>query len=122
MLAFGLVYFFWGSTYLAIDIAVERVPPRPDVCGVRFLIAGGFMLAFCALRGRNVLCDSRQLGRWRSSAWAVSHALLRRDVRGVGLAALIVAVRRSGSWCSTRCCSAIIMFRSGQKLGSALRG
>jgi hypothetical protein len=27
ILAFGLVYFFWGSTYLGIDIAVEKIPP-----------------------------------------------------------------------------------------------
>ncbi len=39
ILAFGLVYFFWGSTYLAIDIAVERIPPAL-MCGLRFLIAG----------------------------------------------------------------------------------
>ena len=26
-LAFGLVYLFWGSTYLAIAIAVEHIPP-----------------------------------------------------------------------------------------------
>jgi len=61
MLAFGLVYFFWGSTYLAIDIAVERIPPAL-MCGVRFLTAGVFMLAFCGLRGRNILYKPRQLG------------------------------------------------------------
>jgi drug/metabolite transporter (DMT)-like permease len=60
ILAFGLVYFFWGSTYLAIDIAVERIPPAL-MCGLRFLIAGVFMLAFCALRGRNIFFNLRQL-------------------------------------------------------------
>jgi drug/metabolite transporter (DMT)-like permease len=59
--AFGLVYFFWGSTYLAIDIAVEKIAPAL-MCGVRFLIAGTFMLVFCGLRGRRILYDSRQLG------------------------------------------------------------
>src|ERR1700722_1305183 len=62
ILAFGLVYFFWGSTYLAIDIAVERIPPAL-MCGVRFLIAGVFMLAFCGLRGRNVRYNPQQLGQ-----------------------------------------------------------
>ena len=38
ILAFGLVYFFWGSTYLAIDIAVERIPPAL-MCGIAFSIA-----------------------------------------------------------------------------------
>jgi drug/metabolite transporter (DMT)-like permease len=59
--AFGLVYLFWGSTYLAIDIAVEKIPPAL-MCGVRFLIAGVFMLVFCALRGRKVSYSARQMG------------------------------------------------------------
>jgi drug/metabolite transporter (DMT)-like permease len=62
IVAFGLVYFFWGSTYLAIDIAVERIPPAL-MCGIRFLIAGVFMLAFCGLRGRNIFFNPRQLGQ-----------------------------------------------------------
>ncbi len=62
VLAFGLVYFFWGSTYLAIDIAVERIPPAL-MCGVRFLIAGVFMLVFCGLRGRTIFFNARQLGQ-----------------------------------------------------------
>jgi drug/metabolite transporter (DMT)-like permease len=62
VLAFGLVYFFWGSTYLAIDIAVERIPPAL-MCGVRFLIAGVFMLGFCGLRGRTVRYNPQQLGQ-----------------------------------------------------------
>ena len=52
--AFGLVYFFWGSTYLAIDLAVAKIPPAL-MCGIRFTIAGVFMLGFCALRGRKVI-------------------------------------------------------------------
>src|SRR5580700_7317650 len=62
LLAFGLVYFFWGSTYLAIDIAVEKIPPAL-MCGVRFLIAGVFMLAFCWWRGRNIRYNPRQLAQ-----------------------------------------------------------
>jgi len=61
MLAFGLVYFFWGSTYLAIDVAVERIPPAL-MCGIRFLTAGAFMLAFCGLRGKRIAYSARQLG------------------------------------------------------------
>jgi drug/metabolite transporter (DMT)-like permease len=52
-LAFALVYVFWGSTYLAIRIAVEQVPPAL-MAGTRFLIAGSLMLAYCALRGKRV--------------------------------------------------------------------
>lgn len=59
--AFGLVYLFWGSTYLGIDIAVERIPPAL-MCGVRFLVAGVFMLAFCGLRGKKIIYSPTQLG------------------------------------------------------------
>jgi drug/metabolite transporter (DMT)-like permease len=60
VLAFALVYVFWGSTYLAIGIAVERIPP-PVVCATRFLISGGLMLGFCALTGRKVRFTRREL-------------------------------------------------------------
>jgi drug/metabolite transporter (DMT)-like permease len=96
ILAFGLVYFFWGSTYLAIDIAVERIPPAL-MCGIRFFIAGVFMLAFCGLRGRKVRYNPRQLGQMAvigilllvggnlTLSYAETHI-------PSGLAALIVAV------------------------------
>lgn len=57
---FGLVYLFWGSTYLGIDIAVEKIPP-PLMCGVRFTIAGLLMLAYCAVRRQKILYSAREL-------------------------------------------------------------
>src|SRR3982074_3474904 len=60
ILAFGLVYLFWGSTYLGIDIAVQTIPPAL-MCGLRFSIAGVVMLAVCALIGRKVLYSPRQI-------------------------------------------------------------
>ena len=60
ILAFALVYVFWGSTYLAIAISVEQIPPAL-MCATRFLIAGILMLAYCAVRGRRVLYSTRQL-------------------------------------------------------------
>lgn len=62
MLGFGLVYFFWGSTYLAIHIGVEQIPPAL-MCGVRFLIAGVLMLSFCAFKRRKVMYAPAQLAR-----------------------------------------------------------
>src|ERR1700683_2236807 len=59
-LAFGLVYLVWGSTYLAIDIAVESIPPAL-MCGVRFSIAGVVMLAVCAATGRTIFYSARQV-------------------------------------------------------------
>ena len=95
-LAFALVYFFWGSTYLGIDIAVEHIPPAL-MCGIRFLIAGAFMLGFCGLRGRKILYPAAQLGQMAvvgllllvggnlTLAYAEKHV-------ASGLAALIIAV------------------------------
>src|ERR1700681_5019884 len=60
ILSFAVVYFFWGATYLGIDIAVEHIPPAL-MCGIRFMIAGVFMLAFCGLRGRRILYQPSQL-------------------------------------------------------------
>jgi drug/metabolite transporter (DMT)-like permease len=60
ILAFGLVYLFWGSTYLAIDIAVQTIPPAL-MCGVRFSIAGVVMLSVCALTGRRIWYSARQI-------------------------------------------------------------
>ena len=45
--ALGVVYVVWGSTYLAIRVMVETVPPLLGA-GVRFAVAGGVMLAVLA--------------------------------------------------------------------------
>ncbi len=60
ILCFGLVYLFWGSTYLGISIAVEQIPPAV-MCATRFLIAGTLMLAYCHFTGRNIRYAPRQL-------------------------------------------------------------
>jgi drug/metabolite transporter (DMT)-like permease len=60
ILAFVLVYLFWGSTYLGIDIAVQSIPPAL-MCATRFSIAGVVMLAVCALTGRRILYSPRQI-------------------------------------------------------------
>jgi drug/metabolite transporter (DMT)-like permease len=60
ILAFGLVYLFWGSTYLAIDIAVQSIPPAL-MCAIRFSIAGTVMLAVCAAMGRPVWYSAKQI-------------------------------------------------------------
>jgi len=60
ILAFGLVYFFWGSTYLGIRIAVEHIPPAL-MCATRFTTAGVLMLAYCAITGRGIRYNRTQL-------------------------------------------------------------
>ncbi|MGA3103118.1 MAG: EamA family transporter [Terriglobales bacterium] len=94
--AFGLVYVFWGSTYLGIGIAVEQIPPGV-VCAARFLIAGITMLAYCAVSGRRIRFSARQL----SHLAAVGILLLMggnltlsyaEQIVPTGLAALLIAV------------------------------
>jgi len=60
--AFGLVYLFWGSTYLAIDIAIQGIPPAL-MCGLRFSIAGVVALAVCAATGRRIWYPARQIAQ-----------------------------------------------------------
>jgi drug/metabolite transporter (DMT)-like permease len=63
ILAFALVYVFWGSTYLAIGIADDEHLPPFVMCAIRFLIAGPIMIAVCAGMGRNIRVTREQL--WR---------------------------------------------------------
>lgn len=48
--AFAVVYLIWGSTYLAIRIGVEALPPAV-LAGLRFVIAGGVLSAIGLARG-----------------------------------------------------------------------
>lgn len=97
IIAFALVYVFWGSTYLAIGITdSERLPPNV-MCAMRFLIAGPLMLAACSLFGRRVRVSSSEakrlaiigclllLGGNGGLAWAEQFV-------PTGFAALIVAI------------------------------
>jgi drug/metabolite transporter (DMT)-like permease len=60
IVAFGLVYLLWGSTYLAIDIAVQSIPPAL-MCAVRFSIAGVVMLVVCSLMKKRIWYSPRQI-------------------------------------------------------------
>jgi len=62
LMAFVAVYLVWGSTYLAIRIAVESIPPLM-LMGVRSALAGGLLYAFARLR-LGVRPEARH---WRSS-------------------------------------------------------
>ena len=96
LLAFALVYVFWGSTYLGIGVAVEQIPPAL-MCAVRFLISGPLMLLYCALSGREIRFQPKQLaqqaavgilllvGGNMTLAWAERYV-------STGLASLLVAV------------------------------
>ncbi|PNY82231.1 drug/metabolite exporter YedA [Deinococcus koreensis] len=44
------VYLVWGSTYYAIKVAIETLPPL-GMLGVRFLVAGALLMLVLRLRG-----------------------------------------------------------------------
>ncbi len=50
VLAFFAIYFLWGTTFLAIRIAVEELPPL-FAAGSRFLVAGVLLFGFMVAKG-----------------------------------------------------------------------
>ena len=50
LLAFAIIYFLWGSTFLAIRVGVREVPPSL-LAGMRFLVAGIVLYAWMRARG-----------------------------------------------------------------------
>src|SRR5689334_5278350 len=63
LLAFAIIYFVWGSTFLAIRIGVREVPPFL-LAGMRFLIAGVVLYAWMSLKGTPRL----SFREWRSAS------------------------------------------------------
>jgi drug/metabolite transporter (DMT)-like permease len=94
VLAFAAVYVLWGSTYLAIRVGVETIPPFL-LAGIRHLTAGALLLGWLRLSGTPA--PTRR--HWRSAA--VIGGLMLLGGNGLvtwaeqrvpsGLAALIVA-------------------------------
>ena len=95
ILGFAVIYVVWGSTYLAIRVAVETLPPFMSGAA-RFLVAGGALFVFLRYRGFS-WPDASQ---WRHSS--IVGALLLVGGNGLvvwaeksissGLAALLVAL------------------------------
>jgi drug/metabolite transporter (DMT)-like permease len=67
--SFALVYVLWGSTYLAMRVAVRDFPPFV-VGTTRYLISGPVMLAACALMRRKIALTRHDF--WRLLAIGVS--------------------------------------------------
>ncbi|NOY22939.1 MAG: drug/metabolite exporter YedA [Acidobacteria bacterium] len=63
VIAFGLVYLIWGSTYLAIRFAVETLPPFL-MAGIRFLVAGTLLYGWMRIRG----AKRPTFRHWKSTA------------------------------------------------------
>jgi drug/metabolite transporter (DMT)-like permease len=50
LLAFGIIYFVWGSTFLAIRVGVREVPPLV-FASMRFFVAGAVLYGWMRLKG-----------------------------------------------------------------------
>jgi len=74
--AFAIVYLVWGSTYLAIRVGVQSLPPWL-FAGVRFLAAGTLMLLYA---------------RWRRASLPAA----RRDWLNIGVTSLLMLVAGNG--------------------------
>src|ERR1700731_4687002 len=62
LLAFAIIYFVWGSTFLAIRVGVREVPPL-ILAAMRFLVAGVVLYGWMIARG-----ERSPSGReWRSA-------------------------------------------------------
>ncbi len=92
--AFAAVSFFWGTTYLAIRIGVETVPPAL-FAGLRFLLAGCFFLPFLIWRGYELpgRRDILHLSVTGIALLGIANGLVvwAEQIVPSGLAALIVA-------------------------------
>ena len=62
-LALVTLWLVWGSTYLAIAVAVETLPPFL-MAGVRFVLAGALLFAVARVQGAPL----PSAGQWRSAA------------------------------------------------------
>ena len=60
-LAYAIVSIVWGSTYLAIRVGVQEMPPF-WMAGTRFLVAGMIIGAYALLKGHRLPSDLRTWG------------------------------------------------------------
>src|ERR1700723_1116651 len=63
LLAFAIIYFVWGSTFLAIRVGVREVPPFL-LAGMRFLVAGLALYGWMRMRGT----PSPTAREWRAAS------------------------------------------------------
>src|ERR1043166_1178890 len=97
IIALGIVYVVWGSTYLAIAVADRTLPPLL-MLAVRFALAGGLLYGWSLWRG-DVAAARPGRREWTAAA-IVGGLLLFLDTGGVawaeqrvasGLTALLIA-------------------------------
>ncbi len=108
VLALLCCYLVWGSTYLAIRLALESFPPFFQM-GSRFLLAGALLALFMAWRGRRagvaaLLPSARQ---WRN-AFIVGSLML-----GAGMGLIATASLHVGSGLIATCVASVPLMVTG---------
>jgi drug/metabolite transporter (DMT)-like permease len=63
LLAFAIIYFVWGSTYLAVRVGVREVPPL-ILAAMRFSVAGLVLFGWLLARGER----APSIREWRSAS------------------------------------------------------
>ena len=61
LLAFAAIYIIWGSTYLAIQVAIKDIPPFL-MSGLRFLTAGLLLMGWCVWK-KQPMPDQKAIAR-----------------------------------------------------------
>lgn len=69
VVALAIVYVVWGSTYLAIKLAIDTLPPML-MAGTRFLLAGVLLYAWTARPGQTVRPSRPTRRHWAAAAIA----------------------------------------------------
>src|SRR5437588_6354693 len=65
LLAFAIIYFVWGSTFLAIRVGVREVPPFL-LAAMRFFAAGLILYVWIKPAAKNRIAASRNGGTSRT--------------------------------------------------------
>ncbi len=90
-LALAIVYVVWGSTYIAIDVAVASIPPMTLMAG-RFALAGLLLYVWASRRGDRA-GDRPTLRQWAGAAFTGGTML----VAGTGLVAVAMVSIGAGT-------------------------
>ncbi len=93
--AFATIYIVWGSTYVAIRMLVESVPPLLSA-GLRFFVAGVLLYLFAILRGyaRPTALQWRNIAAVSLSMFVLTYGALFWAEKSVpsGIASVIAAM------------------------------
>jgi drug/metabolite transporter (DMT)-like permease len=98
-IALGLVYAIWSSTYFAIRVQVESLPPFLSG-GARYVVAGAILLAFQRMRGKPLPTRSQWLRAIPIGAllFGIGNGLVASAERSIGSGVAAVVCGTTPLW------------------------